>query len=193
MYVLNIFTLCALCVNPIYTPSHHIAQHLYCLQLTRGFANKNCCSNTLNASHMHVFHGCSALWSYQTLPASRIWADTRYTYPAVLPCETLKTHLLFETIKVHLATGKLQLECFETLKTFLFCAQVLIVGKISQAVVIAAAAYRTEAQFRERTGIQKSKLIVDEFHTNTHVSLPMPFLHESLLQARCYGLFKTSS
>lgn len=51
--------------------------------------------------------------------------------------------------------------------------QVLITGKISQAVVVAAAAYRTEAEFRERTGIQKSKLIVDEFHTNTHVSAPI--------------------
>lgn len=49
----------------------------------------------------------------------------------------------------------------------------LITGKISQAVVVAAAAYRTEAEFRERTGIQKSKLIVDEFHTNTHVSIPI--------------------
>ncbi|KAL3130729.1 hypothetical protein ABBQ38_000076 [Trebouxia sp. C0009 RCD-2024] len=47
--------------------------------------------------------------------------------------------------------------------------KVLIVGKISQAVVIAAAAYRTEAEFKERTGIQKSKLIVDDTHTNTHV------------------------
>ena len=51
------------------------------------------------------------------------------------------------------------------------CIQVLITGKISQAVVVAAAAYRTEAEFRERTGIKKSKLIVDESHTNTHVRL----------------------
>ena len=48
--------------------------------------------------------------------------------------------------------------------------QVLITGKISQAVVVAAAAYRNEAAFRERTGIEKVKLIIDEFHTNTHVS-----------------------
>ena len=48
--------------------------------------------------------------------------------------------------------------------------QVLITGKISQAVVVAAAAYRNEAAFRERTGIEKTKLIIDEFHTNTHVS-----------------------
>jgi len=50
--------------------------------------------------------------------------------------------------------------------------QVLITGKISQAVVVAAAAYRTEAEFSERTGIQQNKLIIDELHTNTHVSLP---------------------
>lgn len=49
--------------------------------------------------------------------------------------------------------------------------QVLITGKISQAVVVAAAAYRTEAEFSERTGIQQNKLIIDELHTNTHVSL----------------------
>jgi len=48
--------------------------------------------------------------------------------------------------------------------------QVLITGKISQAVVVAAAAYRTEAEFQARTGIQQTKLIIDEFHTNTHVS-----------------------
>lgn len=49
--------------------------------------------------------------------------------------------------------------------------QVLITGKISQAVVVAAAAYRTEAEFSERTGIQQNKLIIDELHTNTHVNL----------------------
>ncbi|KAL0041862.1 hypothetical protein WJX79_007144 [Trebouxia sp. C0005] len=47
--------------------------------------------------------------------------------------------------------------------------KVLITGKISQAVVVAAAAYRTEAEFSERTGIQQNKLIIDELHTNTHV------------------------
>lgn len=56
----------------------------------------------------------------------------------------------------------------EQVKTLL---QVLITGKISQAVVVAAAAYRTEAEFRERTGMEKTKLIIDELHTNTHVSL----------------------
>ena len=48
--------------------------------------------------------------------------------------------------------------------------QVLVTGKISQAVVVAAAAYRSEAAFIERTGIKKTKLIIDDSHTNTHVS-----------------------
>ena len=47
----------------------------------------------------------------------------------------------------------------------------MVTGKISQAVVVAAAAFRNEAAFRERTGIEKTKLIIDEFHTNTHVGL----------------------
>lgn len=54
--------------------------------------------------------------------------------------------------------------------------QVLVAGKISQAVVVAAAAYRDTEEFQARTGLTNSKLIDDEFHTNTHVSLP-PFLH----------------
>ena len=68
------------------------------------------------------------------------------------------------------------------------CIQVLITGKISQAVVIAAAAYRTEAEFRERTGIQQSKLIVDEFHTNTHVS----FSHLLPLTSMNFWAFQVS-
>ena len=48
--------------------------------------------------------------------------------------------------------------------------QVLVTGKISQAVVVAAAAYRKEAAFREVTGIKRTKLIIDDFHTMTHVS-----------------------
>lgn len=62
--------------------------------------------------------------------------------------------------------------CAELLHHCCCVMQVLITGKISQAVVVAAAAYRTEAEFSERTGIQQNKLIIDELHTNTHVSLP---------------------
>lgn len=47
----------------------------------------------------------------------------------------------------------------------------LVTGKISQAVVVAAAAYRDTAEFCKRTGITNSQLIDDEFHTNTHVGL----------------------
>ena len=39
--------------------------------------------------------------------------------------------------------------------------QVLVVGKLSQAVVLAGAAYRDEATFRERTGIANTKLVCD--------------------------------
>ena len=48
-------------------------------------------------------------------------------------------------------------------------SQVLVTGKISQAVVVAAAAYRSQDEFQTRTGITQSQLIVDEQHTNTHV------------------------
>ena len=63
--------------------------------------------------------------------------------------------------------------------------QVLITGKISQAVVVAAAAYRTEAEFRERTGMKQTKLIIDELHTNTHVSLDTLYKH--LLPCKTYS------
>ena len=36
-----------------------------------------------------------------------------------------------------------------------------MVGKLSQAVVLAGAAYRDEATFRERTGIANTKLVCD--------------------------------
>ena len=43
-------------------------------------------------------------------------------------------------------------------------------GKLSQAVVIAAAAYRDEATFRERTGITNSRLVVNKKNKDCHVS-----------------------
>lgn len=39
--------------------------------------------------------------------------------------------------------------------------QVLVVGKVSQAVVLSWAAYRDEATFRDWTGIENSKLVCD--------------------------------
>ena len=64
--------------------------------------------------------------------------------------------------------------------------QVLVVGKLSQAVVLAGAAYRDEATFRERTGIANTKLVCDPVF-DTQVSavwpgLPCPALgHHNLL------------
>lgn len=42
-------------------------------------------------------------------------------------------------------------------------------GKISQAAVMAAAAYNSEATFRQQTGIEKSRLIRDKEHHDTKV------------------------
>ena len=52
-------------------------------------------------------------------------------------------------------------------------------GKLSQAVVIAAAAYRDEATFRERTGITNSRLVVNKKATDCHVSSSGVPLHSS--------------
>lgn len=43
-------------------------------------------------------------------------------------------------------------------------------GKISQAAVMAAAAYNDDATFRSQTGIEKSRLIRDKAHFDTKVS-----------------------
>ena len=53
--------------------------------------------------------------------------------------------------------------------------QVLVVGKLSQAVVLAGAAYRDEATFRERTGIANTKLVCDPVF-DTQVSNMWPGL-----------------
>ena len=49
------------------------------------------------------------------------------------------------------------------------CLQVLVVGKVSQAVVLSWAAYRDETTFRDWTGIDNSKLVCDATF-DTHVS-----------------------
>ena len=51
-------------------------------------------------------------------------------------------------------------------------AQVLLAGKISQAALLSAAAYRDEEFFRRTTGIAKCRLVVDKNERNTHVSSP---------------------
>ena len=57
--------------------------------------------------------------------------------------------------------------------------QILAVGKLSQAVVIAAAAYRDEATFRERTGITNSRLVVNKKNKDCHVSSNHVPVHSS--------------
>lgn len=47
--------------------------------------------------------------------------------------------------------------------------QVLVMGKISQAAVVAASAYRDEATFQRQTGITNSRLIHDREHHDTKV------------------------
>lgn len=51
--------------------------------------------------------------------------------------------------------------------------QVLVVGKISQAVVVAGAAYLDEKSFSLSTGILKSRLVDDKGHTDTQVSVEL--------------------
>ena len=51
-------------------------------------------------------------------------------------------------------------------------AQVLLAGKISQAALLSAAAYRDEVSFRRTTGIAKCRLVVDKNERNTHVRVP---------------------
>lgn len=48
-------------------------------------------------------------------------------------------------------------------------AQMLIAGKVGQAAVLAAAAYKNEAAYRKVTGIKKTRLVIDKNARNTHV------------------------
>ena len=47
--------------------------------------------------------------------------------------------------------------------------QVLVMGKISQAAIVAGAAYRNEDTFKLQTGITKTRLIKDKIHHDTKV------------------------
>ena len=47
--------------------------------------------------------------------------------------------------------------------------QVLVIGKISQAAIVAASAYKDQDSFQKVTGITKSRLIDDKLHRNTKV------------------------
>ena len=43
-------------------------------------------------------------------------------------------------------------------------------GKISQAAIVAGAAYRNEETFKQQTGITNARLIKDKLHHDTKVS-----------------------
>lgn len=47
--------------------------------------------------------------------------------------------------------------------------QVLVMGKISQAAIVAGAAYRNQETFRHQTGITNSRLIRDKRFHDTKV------------------------
>lgn len=71
----------------------------------------------------------------------------------------------------------------------------LVVGKISQAAVVAASAYKDQAGFQRQTGITKSCLIDDKLHRNTKVLLCLTLVLLCLtlvllllLLLRCMGL-----
>ena len=48
----------------------------------------------------------------------------------------------------------------------------LMAGKVSQAALLATAAYKDEAGFRRATGVSCSRLVVDTHERNTHVRMP---------------------
>ena len=60
--------------------------------------------------------------------------------------------------------------------------QILVVGKISQAAILAAAAYRNHETFKRQTGITKSRLIYDREHHDTKVGHMSRNWSPSLLQ-----------
>lgn len=52
--------------------------------------------------------------------------------------------------------------------------QVLVMGKISQAAMVAGAAYRNQETFRHQTGIANSRLIRDKRFHDTKVPVLLP-------------------
>ena len=49
--------------------------------------------------------------------------------------------------------------------------QVLVIGKISQAAILAAAAYRNHETFKRQTGISNTRLIYDKANNETTVMM----------------------
>lgn len=62
--------------------------------------------------------------------------------------------------------------------------QVLVVGKISQAAVLAASAYRNNDTFKTQTGLIKSRLIYDKQHHDTKVRITLFHLQITLSHLR---------
>jgi len=71
--------------------------------------------------------------------------------------------------------------------------QILVVGKISQAAILAAAAYRNHETFKRQTGITKSRLIYDKEHHDTKVGHMSPNWSPGLLQQQSVWLALFSS
>ena len=88
------------------------------------------------------------------------------TLPLLLPADPGKWQALAR--QLYMSQQLQPLQCCSPSPCW--CLQILAVGKLSQAVVIAAAAYRDEATFRERTGITNSRLVVDKKNKDCHVS-----------------------
>jgi len=66
--------------------------------------------------------------------------------------------------------------------------QILVVGRISQAAILAAAAYKNHDTFKRQTGITKSRLIYDREHHDTKVGHMSPNWSPGLLQQQPVSL-----
>lgn len=83
-------------------------------------------------------------------------------------------------------------------QALLHVVQVLVLGKISQAAILAAAAYRNHETFVRQTGITNSRLIYDKEHHDTKVrwnwldnhatGCQLTTLHEPNVNQRCSGV-----
>jgi hypothetical protein len=66
--------------------------------------------------------------------------------------------------------------------------QVLVMGKISQAAIVAGAAYRNEDTFKVQTGITKTRLIKDKIHHDTKVRELQDIVCCAVMPITCKGL-----
>ena len=68
--------------------------------------------------------------------------------------------------------------------------QVLVIGKISNAVVLAGAAYQDEAGYSRMTGLprEKTRLLDDKGKTDTQACPQAPYCHQIMLDANSSAL-----